>query len=431
MLAIQGLGSISKDKVIVDSLISKLTTFELNSFDNSVTKSTESALKAYVTGSSARKGKDIYQNHECKTSHGSNRVDEDSEDQVMELEALLAKRFPRGTSKYRGELPLKCFSCNKIGHIAANYPNTNKKEKFRRLKGKGLKHCYVAIYESVTDEESEEEDDNEEIVFVTLKEELSDKKALVSHMENSDEWIMDSGFSHHMTRDKSMFITLNEFDRGIVRFRNKFSCMVKGKGYISLNGKSNADDIFGVDGPKHNLVSVGQLNDKGYFLEFKSGVCTILGGNGELIAIEKQTRGNLFYLNSNVNNCLVARMDDRWLWHKICCHVNFDNLIKIIKSSVVRGLPQLVKLDSVICKDCKIGKMTSISFKRKNGLLENVLDLVHTNLCGPMRTMSYYGDRYFMILKWVTFFTEKSEAFNKFKSFKALFEKETSKNLKV
>lgn len=270
-----------------------------------------------------------------------------------------------------------------------------------------------------------------------MKKELSDKITLVSHMENSDEWIVDRGCSQHMTGDKSKFITLNEFDGGVVRFGNNSPCMVKGKGSISLNGKSNVDDVFWVDGLKHNILSVGQLNDKGYLFEFKSGGYRILGNNCELIATGKQTRGNLFHLNSNVNNCLVARMDNSWLWHKISYHVNFDNQIKIRKSSVLRGLPQLVKQDSVICKDCQISKMTSISFKSKNGIFENVLDLVHTNLCGPMRTKSYYGDRYFMIfigdyskMMWVTFLKEKSEAFNKFKSFKALVEKEIGNNLK-
>lgn len=150
--AIQELRSISKDKVTIDSLIGKLKAFELNSFDNSVEKSTEFSFKAFVTSSSTRKGKNVCQSYECKSSHGGNRESEDNEDQVMELEALLAKRFPRGASKYKRKLPLKCFSCINIGHIVANYPNTDKKDKFKRFKGKGRKHCYVAVDEGVTDE---------------------------------------------------------------------------------------------------------------------------------------------------------------------------------------------------------------------------------------------------------------------------------------
>lgn len=206
---------------------------------------------------------------------------------------------------------------------------------------------------------------------------------------------------------------------------------------ISLNGKHNVYDVFWVDGLKHNLLSIGQLNDKGYHLEFKSGVCRIVGSKKELIATGKQTKGNIFHLNTNVNIYLVAKIEDNWLWHKRFFYVNFDNLIKISKSSIVRGIPQLVKPDNVLCKYCQMGKMNYVFCKSKSFSSNNFLNLVHTNLCGPMRTNNYYGNKYFMIFTddfskfmWVTFLREKSEAFSKFKEFKALIEKEIGKSLK-
>lgn len=57
--AIKELRSIFKDKVNVDSLIGKLTSFELNKFDNSVSKPSKFAFKASVTGTSIRKGNDM------------------------------------------------------------------------------------------------------------------------------------------------------------------------------------------------------------------------------------------------------------------------------------------------------------------------------------------------------------------------------------
>ncbi|GLJ51110.1 hypothetical protein SUGI_1088070 [Cryptomeria japonica] len=214
----------------------------------------------------------------------------------MELEVLLAKRLPRGTDKYRGKLPLKCFACNEIGRIAANYPNGDneeKREKYRKFKGKGKRNCLIVVDEGIKDEEFEE-DTNGDIVFVYIKEEISDQKALVSHLDNLDDWIIDSGCSHRMTSDRIKFLTLNEFDGGVVRFGNNSPCMVKGKGSISLNGKSSADDVYWVEGLKHNLLSVSQLNDKGYSLEFKNGVCKIFGSKGELIATDKQTKVTYF-----------------------------------------------------------------------------------------------------------------------------------------
>ena len=83
-------------------------------------------------------------------------------------------------------------------------------------------------------------------------------------------------------------------------------------------------------------------------------------------------------------SCLVVQLDDVWLLHKRLCHVNFDNLISISKIKKVRGLPKLKKPDKAMCKQCQIGKMKKSSFKSKTYTSNEVLELVHTNLCGPI-----------------------------------------------
>ena len=50
-----------------------------------------------------------------------------------------------------------------------------------------------------------------------------------------------------------------------------------------------------------------------------------------------------------------------------------------------------------MCKKCKIGKMTKLSFKIKSCSYNDALELVHTNLYGPMKVHSYYGDQYFIL----------------------------------
>ena len=77
------------------------------------------------------------------------------------------------------------------------------------------------------------------------------------------------------------------------------------------------------------------------------------------------------------STCLIAKIDDVWLWHKRLCHVNFDNLINIINMKKVRGLPKLKKSDNVICKQCQLGKMTKSSFKSKTYTSKEVLEIVH------------------------------------------------------
>ena len=118
-------------------------------------------------------------------------------------------------------------------------------------------------------------------------------------------------------------------------------------------------------------------------------------------------------------------------------HLNFDNLVKISKKEVVRDFPKMVKPLKSVCKHCQHGKETRTSFKTKEHMASYALEIVHIHLCGPTRTKILQGGYYYMLLiddytrmTWVTFLKEKSEAFEKFKIFKAMVENETHVKIK-
>lgn len=102
--------------------------------------------------------------------------------------------------------------------------------------------------------------------------------------------------------------------------------------------------------------------------------------------------------------------------------MNFDNLVRISLVHTMRDLPRIMKPISAICKNCQFGEQVRSSFKRKEQSTTRLLELIHTNLCGPTRMKSLQGDRYFMLLiddysrmAWVTFIREKIDALDKFK----------------
>ena len=111
--------------------------------------------------------------------------------------------------------------------------------------------------------------------------------------------------------------------------------------------------------------------------------------------------------------------------------------MKISKLGAVRNLPKIIKPSNPICKHCQVGKQTRASFKTKEYSSSKPLELVHTDLCGPMRIKSLQGDLYFMLfvdgftrMCWLFFLKEKSGAFKKIKTFKILVENEIGKKLK-
>ena len=53
------------------------------------------------------------------------------------------------------------------------------------------------------------------------------------------------------------FVKLRNDYGGIVRFGNNATCHITRIGSITLDGKTNTNDFYFVDGLKHNLLSVG------------------------------------------------------------------------------------------------------------------------------------------------------------------------------
>lgn len=69
-----------------------------------------------------------------------------------------------------------------------------------------------------------------------------------------------------MTSEMNEFTNFKIQDGDIVRVGNNVACQVKGIRSITLDGKTNTEDVYFVDGLKHNILSIGQLVDKGYQL---------------------------------------------------------------------------------------------------------------------------------------------------------------------
>jgi hypothetical protein len=183
--AIQELRCIAGNDLTLEGLVGRLTTFELSNFDNYKSENIESSFKAKLSL------KEPNEKKKKKLKYVSSDSDTDEED-VDQFEALLARRFHRGKGKFKGKLPIMCFNCNEVGHIATrclekkNYRGgdnykSRKDEDNKEYKDKGKKSCYIV--EEETKDGSEDRDD--EVVYVAMKDE-SDEDTLVSCVNNND-----------------------------------------------------------------------------------------------------------------------------------------------------------------------------------------------------------------------------------------------------
>ena len=80
----------------------------------------------------------------------------------------------------------------------------------------------------------------------------------------------------------------------IFRVGNNETYHIIGIGSITLDGKINTNDVYFVDGLKHNLLSVGKLMDKVYQLQFGNDTCIIKDKEEKPLGTRTRARGDIF-----------------------------------------------------------------------------------------------------------------------------------------
>jgi len=94
-------------------------------------------------------------------------------------------------------------------------------------------------------------------------------------MESMQQWYLDSGCSKHMTGDKSNFVSITFKQEGHVTYGDNNKGRILGRGPIGDKSILIIHDVLYVEGPKHNLLNISQLYDKGYQVIFKTNSCEI------------------------------------------------------------------------------------------------------------------------------------------------------------
>lgn len=309
----------------------------------------------------------------------------------------------------------RCYNCNGFGHIATNCKKSKKKE------------------------ESNEKSSNKKI--------HEDKSLLsifaVGEMGSSNDWYIDSGASAHMTCNGTMMTNVKPVDepRDVVMANNeRLSVENEGEFEICLlldGEKSNVrvKKVLHVPDLSANLLSISQMvkNDKKVI--FDQNGCRIYDLNGELTATAS-LHNDIYKLDVvRRQESSFAVRESKAIWHRRLGHVNDDYLKKLKQSDTIQFS------DENCCDKCDVclkGKQTRLPFSCNGTRANDILEIVHADLCGPMEEVSLGGARYVMVLVddfsrkvFVYLLKSKGDAVDKFVDFKNCAENQMNKKLKI
>jgi hypothetical protein len=218
--------------------------------------------------------------------------------------------FRGGRGRGRGRLSLnkaivECFKCHKLGHFQYECPDWEKKPNYAEL------------------------EEEEELLLMAYEE--------MCQPTQEEAWFLDSGCSNHMTGNKKWFSEMEEGFCRIVKLGNDttMNFMEKGSICVQMNGITHViSDVYFVPELKNNLLSLGQLQEKGLAILIQNGTCKVFHPDKGLIMHTNMKGNRMFYLTTSATpnknaTCLQAEMvseKETQLWHCRFGHLNYKGL---------------------------------------------------------------------------------------------------------
>ena len=343
------------------------------------------------------------------------------------VKALAATKLTGSTQGQRSKASHKkgkCFNCGIKGHWAKEC------RKPKKSKEKPHEEAYITTADSHS-------------LFMTVPNSKKDESLI---------WYIDSGASQHMSCKKDWMQNYSEFPiPEKVRLGDNRTVEAFGTGNVWLKVKcgdaytpAELSNVLYVPSLAKNLFSVSAVTKKGLTMIFDDGKCVILDSYGTLRG-SGIIDGKLFTLDSSfMKNSLhdahgAVNENSLQLWHERFGHLGFKNLKILNNQQLVDGLNFNSSEEIDFCECCTIGKQTRHPFPKNAATrAKELLQIVHTDVCGPTNTQSLGGNRYFVTFiddksryTAIYFMKSKDEVFQKFKEFEAMATNITGNNIKV
>lgn len=267
-----------------------------------------------------------------------------------------------------------------------------------------------------------------------------------NHVNENSEWFIDSAASKHMTSNKSIITDYTTFDQATEIFLGDDSVILaEGEGTVLLPvyennqiTKLNLHNVLYVPDLSKNLVSVTAMTKTGAEVYFDDKKCMVHKDDKRFV-IGHAYHEKLYRMNTKPEYAtLASAMVSSELWHKRLGHLNKHYMDQLLHGELATGITYKNTNDVVDCEPCILGKMQRNACPKSSDThTQYALELVHSDLCGPIQEESFGGSKYILTFtddftRYVTvyFLHKKSQVFSYYKQYVTQMENLTGNKLK-
>lgn len=267
--------------------------------------------------------------------------------------------------------------------------------------------------------------------------------------QQTNSWYLDSGATHHVSGDPSIFSSIHPTSGARVRSVGGQNHSVDGVRNVDIQALPGAiktiPSVLYTPGITKNLLSVGCLTDQNKTLVFNSEGCYVVDNvtvKLEAFASRENSKG-LYILQGDPTllepeaNTLQLN-SQATLWHKRLGHFHTRGMQRMLNSGAVKGMSK-IQFSKQTCSGCQLGKQARTKIPKESTYhASKILELVHSDVCGPFKVNSTGGARYFVSFiddysrkLWIYFMSHKSQVLAKFQHFVQLVENTTGYSIKT
>lgn len=271
----------------------------------------------------------------------------------------------------------------------------------------------------------------------------------VVNSQSNNGWVIDSGATSHVTNNKQLFNTFDSSAKGIVKVANNTIEKVNGKGTCNVNlvnengqiSTAKLADVLYAPNIQGNLISVKKLMNNGFKIIFDKGLCEIQR-NDKQMALADEINGLFTLRQLSVVNACSDKEEKKYClheWHRLFGHRDVAAIKRMHKNEMIHGLNLCDCGQQIQCEVCLEAKTTRLPFPISKHKSKSVLEIIHTDVCGPMQTESLHGKKRYLLtliddyskFTVVYFLRQKSETEQKIREYIAFVKNKFNKKPKI